>query len=331
MAGVVEAQEPKIRMAENCPPGAKAKPVPPTTPVARPAAAHRDSPWPWWIAGILTLALVAVNVAGATYYLAPLGVRVRHPLHPWLRSSGYVGQTLGILSLALFLFLWVYPIRKKYGARLAFTGRISAWLNWHVAAGLLVPWLAATHAGWRFTGLIGLGYAALFIVYLSGLVGRYLYTRIPRQKTGVTMSRDEVAAEREQILFELVAKTGLTPSAVRELLPVREGEGRGLGVVAAAREMIADDLARRRAAMRLEMLLKKKQKGTRALDRAAITRVLALARREMALSQQIRLLEATQKAFGLWHALHKPVAVTAFVAVAAHVIVAVAVGATWFH
>jgi hypothetical protein len=316
------------RMAEDR--DLKVPPAAATAPRRGAAGAVNDA-GPGWAAWVLTSAVVLINIIGLSYYFAPLGVRVRSPLHVWLRPSGYVGQSLGLASLFLFLFLWVYPVRKKYGARLAFTGRLSSWLNWHVAAGLIVPWAAATHAGWRFTGLIGLGYAALFIVYLSGLVGRYLYTRIPRRKSGVEMGRDEVAAEREQLLFELIAKTGLPPSTVSSLLTVGSEPGHGPGLIGAARAMIADDLARRRVARRLEAQMRARQQGSRALDRATLARVLYLARREMALSQQIRMLEATQRAFGLWHALHKPVAVTAFLAVLAHVIVAVAVGATWFH
>ncbi|MBI3448605.1 MAG: hypothetical protein HY049_06800 [Acidobacteria bacterium] len=300
----------------------------PARPAAKPAS---ESQGPRWAVGLLTAGLVVINFAGLSYYAAPPAVRVRHPLHAWLRASGYIGQSLGIISLALFLFLWLYPIRKRFMSKLAFTGRLPVWLTWHVAAGLVVPWAAATHAGWRFTGMIGLGYAALFVVYLSGLVGRYLYTRIPRQRTGVEMTRDDVAAEREQILFDLVASTGLTPSAVRGLLTVDDAGARAAGFVGASRAMLRDDLVRRRAARRLEITLSRRAEGVRALDRAAIERVVQLARREMALSQQIRRLAATQRAFGLWHALHKPVAVTAFVAVVVHVVVAIAVGATWFH
>jgi hypothetical protein len=50
----------------------------------------------------------------------------------------------------------------------------------------------------------------------------------------------------------------------------------------------------------------------------------------MALSQQARLLTATHAIFRHWHAAHRPVAITAFIAVTIHVVVVVAVGATWF-
>lgn len=270
--------------------------------------------------------LALINIAGAPYYLAPLAVRVRHPFHQWLRPTGFIGQPLGLLAITLFLFLWLYPIRKKYAARLAFTGRISTWLSWHVAAGLLVPWIAATHAGWRFTGLIGLGYLALFIVYLSGLVGRYLYARIPRRIDGLEMSRDDATSERERLLFELTADTGLPPDEVRRALTPGIEDCQGLGVAATIRMLIADDIARRRAARRLIARVVRAG-GPAAPDRQAMRHLLRLARREMALSQQVRMFDATRRLFGYWHAAHKPFAVTALLAVIAHVGVAVALGA----
>jgi hypothetical protein len=59
--------------------------------------------------------------------------------------------------------------------------------------------------------------------------------------------------------------------------------------------------------------------------------VRQLARREMALSQQMRLLDATHRLFRFWHVAHRPVALAALVAVAVHVGVAVAMGVTWFY
>jgi hypothetical protein len=49
----------------------------------------------------------------------------------------------------------------------------------------------------------------------------------------------------------------------------------------------------------------------------------------MALAQQARILEATQRLLRLWHVAHRPVAIGALVAVTVHVVVVVAVGATW--
>src|SRR5712691_12259721 len=101
--------------------------------------------------------LTAICLAGWPYYVLPMAERVRSPLHPWLKSSGYVGQSAGLLALAIFFFLWLYPLRKKF-RWLAFTGAIARWLDVHVLAALALPLLVAIHAAWRFEGLIGLGF-----------------------------------------------------------------------------------------------------------------------------------------------------------------------------
>ncbi len=54
---------------------------------------------------------------------------------------------------------------------------------------------------------------------------------------------------------------------------------------------------------------------------------LRLARREMALTQQVRVLEGVRKLFGWWHVAHRPFAITALLAVLAHVVIAIVVGA----
>jgi hypothetical protein len=280
---------------------------------------------------LIALGVTLVNLAGAPYYLAPLAVRVRHPLHAWLKPSGPIGQSIGLLAFALFLFLWLYPIRKAFSSRLRFTGSLAGWLEWHVAAGLLVPWLAATHAGWRFTGLIGMGYLAMFIVYLSGLIGRYLYARIPRHRDGVELTLDEAGAERERLLFELTASTGLPPDVMRTVLAPDTTAFEGLGLIGTVRRLIADDLSRRRAARSLARRVAAGGAAAARLRGDDLKKVLHLARREMALAQQVRMLEATQRAFRYWHVAHKPVAITALLAVTIHIAVAIVLGATWFR
>ena len=76
------------------------------------------------IAWIIAAVLAALNLAGAPYYLLVRAERVRSPMHPWLKPSGYIGQSAGLLAVAVFGFLWLYPLRKKF-RWLAWTGRQS--------------------------------------------------------------------------------------------------------------------------------------------------------------------------------------------------------------
>lgn len=271
--------------------------------------------------------LGAINIAGAPYYRLSPGERVRSPLHHWLRPSGVVGQSAGLLALAIFAFLWLYPLRKKY-KRLAFTGSIARWLDVHILAAIGLPLLLAIHASWRFDGIVGLGYFAMLVVCASGVVGRYLYVRIPRSRSGVASSREEVAVERRTLITDIAATTGLDPFVVERTLSV-SGASESSGVLRTLGHLVSDDISRWRLTRELRRRLAE-TRGAHALDRATIQRVVDLASREISLAQQLRMLDATQRVFGYWHVAHRPFAVTALVAVVVHVIVVVAVGATWF-
>jgi hypothetical protein len=285
----------------------------------RPAPRHRLV----WLVAIL---LIAITAAGSSYYLAPIALRVRSPWHAWLKPSGYVGQAAGLLALAMFLALWLYPLRRRF-RWLAFTGTMARWLNVHVGLALVLPLLAAVHASWRFRGLIGLGYLAMLAVWLSGLVGRYLYARIPRGKTGLELSADEVAKHRHALLAEIAKRVRLPLAEVQAVLGEDPWPCEGLGLWATLRQLVRDDLARWRASRALARMCAQRAGGR--LDRGTLRRVRRLARREMALTQQARLLAGTQRVFRFWHVVHRPFAVAALVAVVVHVTVAVAMGATW--
>jgi hypothetical protein len=269
--------------------------------------------------------LLGICALGLPYYALPQEARVRDPLHAWLRPSGYIGQSAGLLALAIFLLLWLYPVRKKF-RWLAFTGTVARWLDVHVQFALALPLLVAIHAAWRFGGVIGLGFWAMLVVWLSGIVGRYIYARIPRGKAGVELSLEEIAAERGRLLLRIAAETGLEPAIIERTLAPDPAPATRLGVIATVRRLVADDIGRRRAVRRLAMLCR--QRGL-SLSRPTLKRATDLARREMALSQHARMLDATHDLLRYWHVAHRPVAVAAFVAVLVHVGVVVSVGATW--
>lgn len=278
--------------------------------------------------GSVVAVLLSINVIGSAYYAASPAVRVRHALHRWLRPSGYVGQSAGIVAFAIFVFLWLYPLRKRFRS-LAWTGSVGRWLDVHVAAALTMPLLLAIHAAWQFDGVIGLGYTAILLVCASGVVGRYLYTRIPRTRSGVELTRDEVSSQRASLVGRIAAATRLDPSAVeRELAavaPAQATAGTGRALV----ELVAGDVLRWKRARRLRRRWSTLGARNQRPSRRSLDEAVRLASREMSLAQQVRVLDATHRVFRWWHVAHRPVAITALIAVAIHIAVVVAVGATW--
>ena len=310
----------------------RAAPTPGSPAVRSPAAPAAPRPAPRTkrrapVVVILAI-LVAANLAGLPYYRLSQGQRVRSPLHAWLKPAGFIGQAAGVLALLLFLFMWLYPLRKKF-RWLAFTGSIARWLDVHIAAGLCIPLLGAMHAAWRFDGLIGLGYASMMVVVLSGLVGKYLYARIPRGRSGLEMSLEEIQTESRVLLKYVANTTGMPLEEVERILAPRPGPPGG-GVLRTLGEFVADDWQRWRAARRLSRGWRAAHRG-RPVDRQVMTLVRRMARSQMALRQQMRLLDGAHRVFRYWHVAHRPVAISALLAVVIHVGVAVAMGVTWFY
>ena len=278
----------------------------------------------WLLAALFAFPL-GVTLRGFHYYLEPLGLRMRDPLHPWLRPGGGLGIWFGVAGFAMFVFLWLYPLRKRYNW-LAWTGPLGQWLNVHIMAGLWMPLVVAVHAAWRFEGLIGLGYYAMILVVLSGVVGRYLYVRIPRSRSGIEMSLEEVATERRALVTRISAAVGLDAAEVEKALAIDQRPDEGQGLAQTAVRLVNDDRARWRAVRAVHREWSQGRPGMRPLDRRTLDATMKLVRREMKLSQQMRMLDATHKIFGFWHVAHRPVAITALLAIVIHVIVAIGIG-----
>lgn len=296
------------------------------TPAARPPVRVK-----WAVMMIVCGSLLAVTLLGMPYFIQDLGGRLRHDLHPYFKPSGIVGQSAGIGAVVLFLFIWLYPLRKKFRF-LAFTGNLVRWLDLHVLAGLIVPWLAAIHAGFRFTGMIGLAYISMFLVCLSGVVGRYLYRNIPRTASGIAMNRQEINESRMALILRISKSTGIEPGRIEEsLIPPGATVKNAGGLWNSFQVLLTSDFMRWKAVRRLKRRWLAAGRGRKPLDRRTVAHAVRLAKKEIALTQRLRMLEATERLFRFWHVAHRPFAVTALVGVLLHVGVVVALGVTWLY
>lgn len=335
-----------VSLSPSMPRSSLARAVPPTAPPAPPprpappritpsASGNRRLPprraqAPWWPVVVAATVLTGISLVGLPYYAAVDAARVRHAWHPWLRPSGYIGQTAGIVAFFIFVFLWLYPLRKRLRS-LAWTGAVGRWLDVHVATAVTMPLLLAIHAGWRADGLIGLGFDAILVVCASGVAGRYLYTRIPRARSGVELTREEVTRQREELIANIAATTGLPVVDVERSLRITGDPSARRSAWAAVASLIRADVQRWTIARELPRRWAALAPRGTPVSRHAVREAVRLARREIALTQQSQVLEATHRVFRFWHVAHRPFAITALIAVVVHVVVVVAVGSTWFH
>lgn len=94
------------------------------------------------------------------------------------------GHTLGIFGFILMLLTeTLYSIRKR--SRSASLGRMSTWLKFHIFMGLVGPFMVLLHTSWKFNGIAGATTLLTVIIVFSGIIGRYIFTRIPRTLDGI--------------------------------------------------------------------------------------------------------------------------------------------------
>jgi len=56
------------------------------------------------------------------------------------------------------------------------------------------PYMVLLHTSWKFNGLAGVTTLLTVVIVISGFVGRYIYTRIPRTADGIELT-DSLSAE----------------------------------------------------------------------------------------------------------------------------------------
>jgi hypothetical protein len=102
-------------------------------------------------------------------------------------AADLFGHTLGILGFLLMLMTeTLYSLRKR--SRSARWGKMSAWLEFHIFTGLVGPFMVLLHTSWKFNGLAGVTTLFTVVIVISGFVGRYIYTRIPRSLDGTEIA-----------------------------------------------------------------------------------------------------------------------------------------------
>ncbi len=142
---------------------------------------------------LLSIALMLMWVLlQRDYYSVPAISRGVHDKHDFLRPTGTVGLTFGVLACAMFAFNLSYLIRRspKFGTWMP--GSLRGWMNAHVFTGVGSLLCVLMHCGFTLRNIVG-GHAliALMVVVATGVVGRYFYAFIPRAANGREIDLDE--------------------------------------------------------------------------------------------------------------------------------------------
>ena len=271
------------------------------------------------LSGAAVAVWLLVEGGGWEYYTAPVAERGTLEAHRVLRPAGTIGNLLGIVGTLFMISTLPYVARKKV-KWLARLGSVQGWLEFHVFCGVFGPILITFHTSFRFSGIVSVAYWAMVLVVLSGLVGRYLFVRIPKTIRGVELSRAEVE-DRVRELKEQLVEAGLPVQLMERIEEIerdadstRSFPGTLVHGVASRRRLRALHRDVRRSGLRRDLT----------------SRVLQLLRERTVLRQRLAHLQRTRQLFQLWHVFHRPLVWVMFLIFLVHLGVAVYFGYTVF-
>ena len=218
------------------------------------------------------------------------------------KASGVFGHGIGILGFLLMLSTeTLYSLRKR--AKGKAIGRMSTWLQIHIFTGLVGPFMVLLHTSWKFNGLAGVLMLMTIIIVLSGIVGRYIYTAVPRTVDGAEVAlRDlEQQIARADVKLQELGAARLTPAA---------------SPVGGASLVFGRTLAQWRYRREIDRVLK--SIGT--AGQSQVKQLRQLFDDRFRIQQEIQSLAMTRRLLAVWHTVHIPIGVALFTVSAIHIV-----------
>jgi dihydropyrimidine dehydrogenase (NAD+) subunit PreT len=131
------------------------------------------------LAVLFVLGTVALLFRGWQFYTLTVGQRVDHPDFRVLGPSTSLGRAYGVAGACMIFTNLLYLVRRRF-ARLS-VGSLRAWLDIHTFTGLFGGLLVVFHSAFQVRSSIAvITVSSLFVVILTGLVGRSLYALTPK-------------------------------------------------------------------------------------------------------------------------------------------------------
>jgi hypothetical protein len=219
-------------------------------------------------------------------------------------ASGFVGHSLGILGFILMLMTEIlYSLRKRY--TFARWGKLQHWLSFHIFTGLVGPYLVLLHSSWKFNGIAGILMLMTIIIVISGFVGRYFYTAVPRTADGTLLEAEQLTQMIAQNQYHLEQWRNSHPELVRQVE----------GLFAATEEPKAKKGKKASIRTQWQNLERKASPENRQL----VHNLKLLWERQETLQRQLNSMAGARRLLAVWHAVHVPLGVATFTIAFIHI------------
>ncbi|MFH1118401.1 MAG: hypothetical protein V1775_01170 [Bacteroidota bacterium] len=275
------------------------------------------------LVAIVAAVLFYVIQRGLSFYRVPIEERFFHADYADLKPSGNWGHGLGIIgSLMMVIGVLIYVFRKRVRS-FSRLGLLKHWLEFHIFLCTLGPILVLFHTSFKFGGLVAISFWSMVAVFLSGIIGRFIYIQIPRSIEGRELTLNEVR-EMKSNLGEVLSTSfrldelsyNLIIESTRKKVEIQEGI-----LFWRFTKNFFDDFS---IVRRIKSILKGKE-----LNKTELRQVLRLVRNEISLNRKIDRLLFMQNLFRYWHVAHLPFAIIMLIIMIIHVAVTFVFGYRW--
>ncbi len=246
--------------------------------------------------------------------------------HIVLEPKGYLGHALGIAGTLMMIFgVSIYMIRKRVRAFFRW-GLLKHWLEFHIFLCVVGPIFVLFHTAFKFGGIVSISFWSMTAVVLSGVAGRFIYTKIPRSIKGNELDSMEIARLQKEYSLKLKENHNLNDEIIEEIEKYGfEGKKEEPGTWSSIMTVLKDRFIIKKSLT----LLKKSLKNSGVTDPGLVKQILETAKEKIALERKRRVLKSMHRLFRYWHIFHLPFAIAMFVIMLIHVGVTIYYGATW--
>lgn len=223
-------------------------------------------------------------------------------------ASDFFGHSLGIFGFLLMLMTeMLYTLRKR--SRSARWGRVSSWLQFHIVTGIVGPFMVLLHSSWKFNGLAGIVLLMTGVIVVSGFIGRYIYTAIPRSADGLELEADEIHQQIRDLESAIATWSGEISGDV-DALP-------DFAAASIPAEIHPSRKPSEPVTQRINVWNNQRTLDPQTGEKT--TSIDKLIKRHRTLERQRASLAQARRLMALWHTLHVPLGLAMFAAAFIHI------------
>lgn len=269
-------------------------------------------------AGILFVVLVVLLYSGWHF-----------PTERYITPQRGLGYALGIIGGSMMLLLFMYSARKRI-RWLGFLGPTVNWFRFHMTLGLAGPLCILYHANFHLGATnSNVALISMLTVAGSGVIGRYIYSRIHHGVYGSKATLSELRSGSEN-LQAVSGSVAFVPELVQRLETAERrmlAAGSRLPLLGLAKPVLVAAIGlharwRLRRYVRGALRAAARNSAVIAAQRTRLRRTaIAYVDRRITATRRLADFQAFERLFSLWHALHIPLIVMLLVAGIVHVLV----------